>query len=311
MFFYHWFDKQGYSGDLCHWCSFIWIPCEAGSLHDPKIERGWVISLCACACLFLFALRSPPQFTSDQIKRLHLSSLWHTFIKGCTQERKISSERLNMSRSGCVPKASWDISSSIKHTIPDKHRHTHTNKYTHCELYSANRTKTVLCAMQHTHSKVEYTHSLRFGIMTEHPAQICQTWTCSFFFLILSAFCRARQGRAGGKQSCRIEQHITQQCQLYLWRPWTEHAQWHSVNKSLGEASVAVALLVSLRVDPESQKGTTTPQTTTFFLCVCFKLINKRRECLIPVYCNLTLHKTQDPHVTSLSFFCNSRLEQA
>lgn len=64
-----------------------------------------------------------------------------------------------------------------------------------------------------------------------------------------------RQDRVDFKQSCLIEQHITLPAYSTFEAPCAEHAQWHPVNKLLVEALMAVAHLVRLCTDPESDQG--------------------------------------------------------
>lgn len=62
--------------------------------------------------------------------------------------------------------------------------------------------------------------------------------------------CKTRQSWLQTVLSHRTTHHSTASATFEA--PWMEHAQWHPVNKSLVEASVAVAHLVRLCTDPES-----------------------------------------------------------
>lgn len=107
------------------------------------------------------------------------------------------------------------------------------------------------------------------SLMTENPSQRrLYNFRGSCFLIpncILHSVCpcqSARRGRLDFKRSCPIEQHITALPALPLKRPGLEHAQWRPVNKSLVEALMAVAHLVRLCADPESDRGPPTYHTT-------------------------------------------------
>lgn len=97
--------------------------------------------------------------------------------------------------------------------------------------------------------------------MTEHSAQRSMRLVFSWLFLFLLypaqcltlSECQTRQIWLQTVLSHRTTHHSPASSTFEA--PWTEHAQWRLVNKSLVEALMAVAHLVRLCTDPESDQG--------------------------------------------------------
>lgn len=187
--------------------------------------------------------------------------------------------------SGCVPKAGWDISSTIKHTPwytnIGTHKCTAVNgveterKETH-KLYWINihKNRSVHKVMRHSlrqniyaaenielfQGTILYIHQLYDKTVSSKISVQLQRLIFSWLFLFCVLFsavsvpeCKTRQSWLQTVLSHRTTHHSP--ASYTFEAPWIEHAQWHTVNKLLVEALMAVAHLVRLCTDLESDQG--------------------------------------------------------
>lgn len=192
--------------------------------------------------------------------------------------------------------------------------HTHTQvhcckwnqvwKKTNLKLYSVNRHKnrTVHKVMWHIlYSVAKYIRSSKYGAFSKENSpytsaiwqniqlkDFCTTSeACIFlafpiFYCILRSVCLCQECETRQSWLQTVLSHRTTHhspASSTFEAPWTEHAQWHPVNKSLVEALMAVAHLVRLCTDPEWDQGPPAyPPVRGFILQI--QRTNRNEKCL-------------------------------
>lgn len=163
-----------------------------------------------------------------------------------------------MLRSGCIPKAGRDICSTIKHRKTQAYTQIHFSKKELSlkekkQVYIQSLRQNLYVAQNKGFYKGE---SLRQNIQLR---DFCRTSEVCIFlsFPIFTEFsgvsvCVKVQDNAELTSNSLIPLNNTPQPASSTFEAsWMEHAQWQPVNKSLVEASMAVAHLVRPCTDPE------------------------------------------------------------